>query len=150
MKLQVNVLEARGLAARDDNGLSDPFVRLQLGSTKAKSATVYKDLNPSWNEEFIFSVDGSDDELLVVVWDEDRFSRDFLGQVKIPISDVLTAEKQTIGRQWYTLQRSEKSKFPVTGEYQLHFPQLYDRLNLSLSNYDSSLVLQRSLAFLHS
>lgn len=115
MKLQVQVLEARGLAARDENGLSDPFVRLQLGSTKAKSAVVYKNLNPSWHEEFFFNVEGSDEELLVVVWDEDRFSRDFLGQVKIPISDILTAEKQTISRQWYTLKRNEKSKFPVTG-----------------------------------
>lgn len=118
MKLQVHVVEARGLAARDENGLSDPFVRLQLGSTKAKSATVYKTLNPTWNEEYIFNVEGSDGELLVVVWDEDRFSRDFLGQVKIPISDILTAEKQTITRKWYTLQRSEKSKFPVTGKCQ--------------------------------
>ncbi|KAG0621016.1 hypothetical protein M758_4G261700 [Ceratodon purpureus] len=116
MKLQVHVLEARGLAARDENGLSDPFVRLQLGNTKAKSAVVYKDLNPSWNEEFIFNVDGPSDELLLVVWDEDLFTNDFLGQVKIPVSDIVNAEKQTITRQWYTIKRSEKSKFPVTGE----------------------------------
>lgn len=120
MKLQVHVLEARGLAARDENGLSDPFVRLQLGSTKAKSGVVYKNLNPSWNEEFFFNVDGPNDELLVVVWDEDLFSNDFLGQVKVPVSDVRAAEKQTITRQWYTLQRSEKSKFPVTGEYDIY------------------------------
>lgn len=118
MKLQVHVLEARNLASRDENGLSDPFVRLQLGSTKAKSAVVYKNLNPSWHEEFFFNVDGSDEELVVVVWDEDRFSRDFLGQVKVPISDILTAEKQTITRQWYPLKRNDKSKFPVTGEHQ--------------------------------
>lgn len=130
MKLQVHVVEARGLAARDENGLSDPFVRLQLGSTKAKSATVYKNLNPTWNEEYIFNVEGSDGELLVVVWDEDRFSRDFLGQVKIPMSDILTAEKQTITRKWYTLQRSEKSKFPVTGKSLLSHKKV-DLINTS-------------------
>ena len=123
MKLQVHVLEAKGLAARDENGLSDPFVRLQLGSTKAKSSAVYKNLNPSWHEEFFFNVNSPNDQLLLVVWDEDRFSNDFLGQVKILISDILATEKQTITRQWYTLKRSEKSKFPVTGEYKV-FPHI--------------------------
>lgn len=117
MKLHVHVLEARNLAARDQNGLSDPFVRLQLGNTKTKSAVILKNLNPAWHEEFFFNVVGSDEELLVTVWDEDRFSHDFLGQVKIPISAILTAEKKTVTRQWYPLQkRSERSKFPITGE----------------------------------
>ncbi|XP_024372049.1 C2 and GRAM domain-containing protein At1g03370 isoform X2 [Physcomitrium patens] len=130
MKLHVHVLEARNLAARDQNGLSDPFVRLQLGNTKTKSAVILKNLNPVWHEEFFFSVVGSDEELLVTVWDEDRFLNDFLGQVKIPVSEILTAEKQTITRKWYTLQkRSEKSKILITGEI---------LLSLSLFGRDSA------------
>ena len=118
MKLHVHVLEARGLAARDHNGLSNPFVRLQLGSTKTKSAMILRTLNPSWREEFFFNVVGSDEELLLTIWDADRFSNDFLGQVKIPVSDILTAEKQTITRKWYSLQkRSERSKFPISGAF---------------------------------
>ncbi|CAM6037416.1 unnamed protein product [Sphagnum compactum] len=117
MKLHVIVLEARGLAARDPNGSSDPFVRLSLGVTKAKTGVVYRNLNPSWNEDFFFNVVDCDEELSIMVWDEDRFCHDFLGQVKIKVSDVLTADKQTIARHWYPLQkRKEKSKNPITGE----------------------------------
>lgn len=50
IKLHVRVQEARNLAAKDSNGLSDPYVRLQLGSSKAKSKIIYKNLNPVWNE----------------------------------------------------------------------------------------------------
>lgn len=116
MKLHVRVMEARGLAARDSNGFSDPFVRLQLGSTRTRTSVVYRNLNPSWNEEFVFNVVDLDEELSIMVWDEDRFTDDFLGQVRIPVSSVLSAGKLTLYRSWFPLRkRNEKSKHPVTG-----------------------------------
>lgn len=116
MKLQVSVLEARGLAAADANGLSDPFVRIQLGESKARTSVVYKDLNPTWNEDFVFIVEEEAEELHVVVWDEDRFTDDFLGQVRIPVASVLDADNNILSRVWYPLQkRSEKSKTTVSG-----------------------------------
>ncbi|CAM6094736.1 unnamed protein product [Calypogeia fissa] len=117
MKLYVQVVEAKDLCSRDPNGFSDPFVRLSLGSTKARTSVVHKNLYPSWNEDFFFNVTDLDDELKVTVWDEDRFTDDFLGQVKIPVADVLDSDKQSISRSWFRLQkRSEKSKTPITGE----------------------------------
>lgn len=102
-------MRARNLAAKDRNGLSDPFVRFQLGKTKAKSATVYKNLNPEWNEEFLFRVeDIANDVLEVTLWDEDFLGMaDFLGYVSIPVADIMSAEGQNLPRMWYTLEHKE-------------------------------------------
>lgn len=117
MKLYVQVVEAKDLSSRDPNGFSDPFVRLSLGNTKARTSVVYKNLNPCWNEDFFFNVTDLDDELKVTVWDEDRFTDDFLGQTRISVADVLNSDKQSMPCSWFCLQkRSEKSKINVKGE----------------------------------
>ena len=41
------------MAAKDSNGLSDPFVTLRVGKTKKKTKVVRKNLNPFFNEEFV-------------------------------------------------------------------------------------------------
>jgi Ca2+-dependent lipid-binding protein len=46
------VIEARNLMAADDNGLSDPYCLLSLGSSKARTRVIKKDLNPRWNQGF--------------------------------------------------------------------------------------------------
>ena len=52
-----DIMEGKNLAARDKNGLSDPYVRIALLpdkkhrlDTKVKRRT----LNPKWNETFYF------------------------------------------------------------------------------------------------
>ncbi|CAK9278846.1 unnamed protein product [Sphagnum jensenii] len=150
MKLHVRVMEARGLAARDSNGFSDPFVRLQLGTTRARTSVVYRNLNPSWNEEFVFNVVDLDEELSIMVWDEDRFTDDFLGQVRISVSSVLSAEKLTVYRSWFPLRkRNEKSKHPVTGEICLSlslFGRQPSRQSIETDSVEIPVVLEESMA----
>lgn len=114
------LLRARNLAAKDRNGLSDPFVRFQLGKTKAKSATVYKNLNPEWNEEFLFRVEDIENDVLeITLWDEDFLGMaDFLGHVSIPVAEVSSAEGQNITRTWYTLtQKGDRPRdYYISGE----------------------------------
>ena len=50
--LSVKVLRARGLAAADLNGRSDPFCVLQLVNQRRQTQTVYKTLEPYWNKVF--------------------------------------------------------------------------------------------------
>ena len=45
--LTIRLLRATGLAAADSNGLSDPYVRLSLGSIKHKSKVAHPQPSPS-------------------------------------------------------------------------------------------------------
>lgn len=45
-ELEVAVIEARGLASTDHNGLSDPYALLHCGSVKCRTRCVPKTLNP--------------------------------------------------------------------------------------------------------
>ncbi|WOL12096.1 C2 and GRAM domain-containing protein [Canna indica] len=128
MKLLVHVIEARNLTATDHNGPSDPYVKLQLGKHRAKTKVVKKNLNPLWDEEFSFRVGDLSEELVVSVLDEDKyFTDDFLGQVKVPLSEVLDAENLSLGIKWYQLQpKGKKSRSKNCGEICLAI-SLYQR-----------------------
>ena len=59
LKLKIHVLSGSSLPAKDSNGLSDPYVKLHLlpgiaKATKLRSKTVYKNLNPQFNEIFYY------------------------------------------------------------------------------------------------
>ncbi|WJX23004.1 hypothetical protein P8452_12254 [Trifolium repens] len=121
MKLVVRVIEAKNLPPMDPNGLSDPYVRLQLGKQRFRTKVIKKNLNPKWDEEFSFKVDDLKEELLISVMDEDKFLiDDFVGQLKVPMSLVFDEEIKSLGTAWYSLQpKSKKSKNKESGELRL-------------------------------
>lgn len=118
MKLVVRVIEARDLPAMDLNGLSDPYVRLQLGKHRTRTKVVKKCLTPSWGEEFSFRVGDLNEELMISVMDEDKyFSDDFIGLLKIPVSKVFDNEVKSLGTAWYPLKpKDEKFKNKECGK----------------------------------
>ncbi|PON90322.1 C2- GRAM domain containing protein [Trema orientale] len=137
MKLFVRVIEARNLPAMDLNGLSDPYVKLQLGKQRSKTKVVKKSLNPSWGEEFSFKVEDLKEELLISVLDEDKyFNDDFVGQVRVPVSRVFDAENQSLETAWYPLQpKTKKSKNKDCGEILL---SIYFSLNNAFPDLNSN------------
>ena len=70
------------------------FLILTLGDAKQSTSTVYKSLNPEWNQELDFPiVDIQSLVLDAVCWDKDRFGKDYMGEFNIALEDVF-ADKQ--------------------------------------------------------
>ncbi|XP_070709916.1 protein piccolo [Pempheris klunzingeri] len=122
--LIVHVLQARNLAPRDNNGYSDPFVKVYLlpgrgqvmvvqnasAENKRRSKHAGKSLNPEWNQTVIYKnillEQLRKKTLEVSVWDYDKCSsNDFLGEVLIDLSN--TAQLDNIPR-WLPLKEQSE------------------------------------------
>ncbi|OPJ77814.1 protein piccolo isoform C [Patagioenas fasciata monilis] len=123
--LIIHILQARNLAPRDNNGYSDPFVKVYLlpgrgqvmvvqnASAEYKRRTKYvqKSLNPEWNQTVIYKNISTEQlkkkTLEVTVWDYDRFSsNDFLGEVLIELSSVSQLDNTP---RWYPLKEQSEN-----------------------------------------
>jgi len=104
MRVNVRVLEARGLRPSDMNRSSDPYCELKIKGTTTsfRTRTVKHNVNPCWNEEFtFFPKNPAYDILRIRVYDHDTLSRDdFLGEVQIPISQYMN---QGVRDEWVPL-----------------------------------------------
>ncbi|XP_071502025.1 rabphilin-3A-like [Diadema antillarum] len=104
--LHCTVIKARGLKAMDSNGLSDPYVKLHLlpgatKSTKLRTKTVAKTLNPDFNETLTYYGVTEDDlsrkTLRLSVLDEDRFGHnDFIGEYRLPLRKLTPYQTKSL------------------------------------------------------
>ncbi|QDZ25081.1 C2 domain-containing protein [Chloropicon primus] len=81
----LRVSRARNLMAKDSNGLSDPYFKVKYGAFTARSATVFRNLNPVWSETFVFERNPTVDTIKIKIWDKDKIQDESLGQVDIPV-----------------------------------------------------------------
>uniref|UniRef100_A0A3P9P6B1 Synaptotagmin-7 n=1 Tax=Poecilia reticulata TaxID=8081 RepID=A0A3P9P6B1_POERE len=105
--LTVKVLKGQDLPAKDFSGTSDPFVKIYLlpdKKHKLETKVKRKNLNPHWNETFLF--EGFPYEkvrertLYLQVLDYDRFSRnDPIGEVSIPLNKVELGQLKTFWKE---------------------------------------------------
>ncbi|XP_069479986.1 synaptotagmin-7 isoform X3 [Ambystoma mexicanum] len=105
--LTVKILKGQELPAKDFSGTSDPFVKIYLlpdKKNKLETKVKRKNLNPHWNETFLF--EGFPYEkvvqrvLYLQVLDYDRFSRnDPIGEVNIPLNKVDLGQTQTFWKE---------------------------------------------------
>lgn len=58
-RLLVSIVEARQLASKDRNGLSDPYCVLTMGKTIKKTKVIKANLNPRWDEQFVLCAPSS-------------------------------------------------------------------------------------------
>ncbi|XP_048487367.1 multiple C2 and transmembrane domain-containing protein isoform X6 [Plutella xylostella] len=97
--LCVKVYGAKGLAAADLGGKSDPFCVLELGNARLQTHTEYKTLTPNWMKIFTFTVKDIASILEITVYDEDSDHKvEFLGKLALPLLTIRNGEKR-----WYAL-----------------------------------------------
>lgn len=110
--LCVKVYGAKGLAAADLGGKSDPFCVLELGNARLQTHTEYKTLTPNWMKIFTFTVKDITSILELTVYDEDHDHKvEFLGKLAIPLLSVRNGEKR-----WYAL-KDKKMRARAKGNY---------------------------------
>jgi Ca2+-dependent lipid-binding protein len=104
----VKIFEARNLRAEDFGGKSDPYAEVGIkGQAPAyRTAVVPENLNPTWNQECVFSALAHSDVIRVDFWDKDFVSRDPLGYVEVPLSQVASVAAPT----WLPLNEGDGGK----------------------------------------
>ncbi|XP_037675635.1 synaptotagmin-5 isoform X1 [Choloepus didactylus] len=116
-QLLVGILQAKGLAALDLGGSSDPYVRVHLLPDKRRrhETKVHRQtLNPHFGETFAFKVpyvELGGRVLVMAVFDYDRFSRnDAIGEVRVPMSSVDLGRPLLAWRDLQAAAREEQEK----------------------------------------
>ncbi|XP_013015416.1 extended synaptotagmin-3 isoform X2 [Cavia porcellus] len=117
--IRVHLLEAEKLAQKDNFlGLgckSDPYAKVGIGLQHFRSRTIYKNLNPTWNEVFefmVYEVPGQD--LEVDLYDEDTDKDDFLGSLQICLGDVMT---NRVVDEWFVLNDTTSGRLHLRLEW---------------------------------
>lgn len=134
--VNIVILRGRNLAAKDRGGTSDPYLVLTCGDSKHVTSTIPKSLNPEWNEQCEFPVNGAQHLLLdVCAWDKDRFGKDYMGEFDLAMEEIFLNEKTEQLPKWYPLKskRPGKKTSVVSGEVLLQFT-VFDASNREASH----------------
>jgi len=118
-ELVVTIIDGRGLAIKDSNGKSDPYLNIWCGATKNKTKVQKKTLDPVWNETFVIPYSAcAKKNLEIECWDHDSVGKDeFMGEFSISIDNLPLGET----KQWYKLEMSTNKgkKGKVSGDIQV-------------------------------
>jgi len=93
----------------DKAGTSDPYavIKSNFNKQQFKSKVIKKTLSPEWNQQFEFYTSKPTGHIMIKIWDKDRLSDDFLGEVAIPVKKAETGE---VVDEWYRLENEPKKK----------------------------------------
>ncbi|CAK6950325.1 rasGAP-activating-like protein 1 [Scomber scombrus] len=129
--LYFRIVEGRNLPAKDVSGTSDPYCLVKVDNeVVARTATVWKNLNPFWGEEYTLHLPMGFHSLSFHVMDEDTIGHD-------DVIGKITLSKEAIGSQskgldsWLNLTRVDPDE-EVQGEIHLSLELLKDTERISL------------------
>ncbi|XP_068678969.1 rasGAP-activating-like protein 1 isoform X1 [Montipora foliosa] len=108
--LYLRIGEGKNLPRKDLSGKSDPYCIVKVDNhTVARTATIWRDLEPFWGEEYTLFVPPTFKGFSVFVYDEDTFG----------VDDVIG--RVTFDREMLMQDPKEKEKwFPLIPAYQMH------------------------------
>uniref|UniRef100_A0A8C5CLM9 Multiple C2 and transmembrane domain containing 1 n=1 Tax=Gadus morhua TaxID=8049 RepID=A0A8C5CLM9_GADMO len=89
-QLDIILKKGNNLAIRDRTGTSDPYVKFKIGGKEVfKSKTIFKNLNPVWDERVSLLVETLREPLYVKVFDYDfGFQDDFMGSAQVHLESL--------------------------------------------------------------
>ncbi|KAM9955512.1 hypothetical protein ACTFIW_008841 [Dictyostelium discoideum] len=131
-KVVIKILGARDTLICDIT-TSDPYCLISTKDSKTfKTEVIYKTLNPIWkDEEFVFDIIENSQIISILMYDEDKFSKDdFMGLVRINIDEYKTKGQRDI---WIPLEgKNPNKKAKKRGD--IHIQLCYYSFT-SLTNY---------------
>ena len=100
LRVKLTLLSGSNLSAQDKNGLSDPYVALDIGGMQQCSKVVKRSLNPVWDESFEWVAAASeirDASLQLEVFDRDGLglSDDPLGAAAVSLGHYADKEGES-------------------------------------------------------
>uniref|UniRef100_A0A669EC40 RAS protein activator like 1 n=1 Tax=Oreochromis niloticus TaxID=8128 RepID=A0A669EC40_ORENI len=138
--LYFRIVEGRNLPAKDVSGTSDPYCIVKVDNeVVARTATVWKNLNPFWGEEYTLHLPMGFHSLSFHVMDEDTIGHD-------DVIGKITLTKEAIGAQakgldcWLNLTKVDPDE-EVQGEIHLGLELLKDTEKISLRCQVIELIL---------
>ncbi|XP_072004335.1 rasGAP-activating-like protein 1 isoform X2 [Engystomops pustulosus] len=129
--LYFRLVEGKNLPAKDVSGTSDPYCIVKVDNeVVARTATVWKDLNPFWGEEFTLHLPLGFHTLSFYVMDEDTIGHDdVIGKISLS-KEYIAAQPRGIDS-WIHLSRVNPDE-EVQGE-------IYLELHIMLDQHKSTL-----------
>ncbi|RZF41506.1 hypothetical protein LSTR_LSTR000220 [Laodelphax striatellus] len=87
-QLRIHLRRGKDLIARDKSGTSDPYVKFKVnGRMLYKSKTIYRDLNPVWDESFTLPIEDPFNPIHIKVFDYDwGLQDDFMGSAYLDLT----------------------------------------------------------------
>ncbi|XP_038143958.1 extended synaptotagmin-1 [Cyprinodon tularosa] len=155
--LRLILLEAQSLVAKDTimgglkKGKSDPYAKISIGQATFKSAVVKENLNPVWNELYEVVLRPQPGQVVQVeLFDKDMDKDDFLGRLKINLSDIIRSQ---LIDQWYSLNDVKSGRLRLILEW-VPTVSSNDKLEQvmqlqSLQSYQNKTVPSAALLFVY-
>lgn len=106
-KLRISAIEARDLAPMDRTGKSDPYLKLFYGKLIRKTKIVNQELNPTWNQDFLFQEVTGGEYLKIKCYDADRFGDENLGSARVNLQGI---EEGTPKDVWVPLEKIKQGE----------------------------------------